>query len=212
MNSLDHSSQRRWEVALVLIVLALLAGCATVEPDARFPDVQKTLTGRLPQDANWSRNAEQRASASDAVHRLLQNELSADTAVQIALLNNHDLQSNYESLGIAQADLVEAGLLENPVFSYTYYSGSRGIHRRGIDRPGLRERAQPVCPKEGRTGRGRPRRSRNGPARIGPRMAGQDAILRRGRRLRKRWTSYGNRDGNRCRCGTCASVSTRQEI
>jgi len=57
---------------------------------------------------------------------LLQKQLSADTAVQIALLNNRDLQSSYASLGIAQADLVEAGLLENPVFSYTYYTGGAG--------------------------------------------------------------------------------------
>jgi len=62
----------------------------------------------------------------DPVHRLLQKQLSADTAVQIALLNNRDLQSSYASLGIAQADLVEAGLLENPVFSYTYYTGGAG--------------------------------------------------------------------------------------
>jgi len=62
----------------------------------------------------------------DPVHRLLQKQLSVDTAVQIALLNNRDLQSSYASLGIAQADLVEAGLLENPVFSYTYYTGGAG--------------------------------------------------------------------------------------
>jgi len=36
--------------------------------------------------------------------------------VQIALLNNKDLQATYEDLSIAQADLVQAGLLQNPVF------------------------------------------------------------------------------------------------
>ena len=61
-----------------------------------------------------------------AIRRLLQQELSAETAVQIALLNNRRLQANYESLGIAQADLVEAGLLENPVFSIAVYSGHAG--------------------------------------------------------------------------------------
>ena len=32
--------------------------------------------------------------------------------------NNHTLQATYEELGIAQADLVEAGLLRNPIFTF----------------------------------------------------------------------------------------------
>src|SRR5262249_12765151 len=41
---------------------------------------------------------------------------TADGAVQVALLNNRDLQALYAELGVAQADLVQAGLLRNPVF------------------------------------------------------------------------------------------------
>jgi cobalt-zinc-cadmium efflux system outer membrane protein len=52
-----------------------------------------------------------------AVEKLLQKELSVDAAVQIALLNNPSLQATYEELGVSQADVVEAGLLENPVFT-----------------------------------------------------------------------------------------------
>jgi cobalt-zinc-cadmium efflux system outer membrane protein len=37
--------------------------------------------------------------------------------VQIALLNNQNLQAVYEGLGVAQADLVAAGLLKNPTLS-----------------------------------------------------------------------------------------------
>jgi outer membrane protein, heavy metal efflux system len=36
--------------------------------------------------------------------------------VQIALLNNRELQAVYSELGVAQADLVQAGLLSNPIF------------------------------------------------------------------------------------------------
>ena len=39
-----------------------------------------------------------------------------DEAVQIALLNNRELQALYSDLGVAQADLVQAGLLKNPIF------------------------------------------------------------------------------------------------
>ena len=34
----------------------------------------------------------------------------------MALLNNRELQAVYAELGVAQADLVQAGLLTNPVF------------------------------------------------------------------------------------------------
>ena len=37
-------------------------------------------------------------------------------AVEIALVNNPDLQATYEELGISQADMVQAGLLRNPSF------------------------------------------------------------------------------------------------
>jgi cobalt-zinc-cadmium efflux system outer membrane protein len=55
--------------------------------------------------------------------------LTCGSAVQIALLNNHDLQATFEDLGVAQADLVQAGLLKNPVFSAAFEpaEGGQGI-------------------------------------------------------------------------------------
>ena len=50
------------------------------------------------------------------VEGLLSQELSPESAVQVALLNNRRLQATYEDLTVAQADLVEAGLLRNPIF------------------------------------------------------------------------------------------------
>ena len=44
------------------------------------------------------------------------DKLTVDDAVQIAFLNNRDLQALYSDLGITQADLVQAGLLKNPLF------------------------------------------------------------------------------------------------
>jgi cobalt-zinc-cadmium efflux system outer membrane protein len=42
--------------------------------------------------------------------------LTAYQAIHISLLNNRRLQATYERLGIAQANLVQAGLLRNPIF------------------------------------------------------------------------------------------------
>ena len=54
--------------------------------------------------------------AGAAVAALLSRPLGAEDAVQVALLRNRGLQASYAELGMAQADLVEAGLLQNPVF------------------------------------------------------------------------------------------------
>ena len=44
------------------------------------------------------------------VEALLAEELTPETAVRIAILNNRNLQSELEEVGIAQAELVQAGL------------------------------------------------------------------------------------------------------
>ena len=55
-----------------------------------------------------------------AVDKLLARPLTVDSAVQIALLNNRSLQAVFEDLAISQADLVQAGLLHNPVFAASF--------------------------------------------------------------------------------------------
>ena len=101
--------------ALPLVGLAV-GGCASIPQDSGFADVKKLVGDRLPQTVEWNRGTADDAAADAKVDALLTDELTADAAVQVALLNNKDLQATYESLAVAQADLVEAGLLLNPVF------------------------------------------------------------------------------------------------
>jgi cobalt-zinc-cadmium efflux system outer membrane protein len=122
----DRAQRARLGAVAGTFALLTLAGCASVQRDARFPEVQETVGQRLESNVAWNRDSEQDRRAREAVRRLLQQELTAQAAVQIALLNNRNLQASYESLGVAQANLVEAGLLENPVFSITLYSGHAG--------------------------------------------------------------------------------------
>ena len=112
--------------AAATLALLALAGCASVQQDARFPGVRDAVGQRLEKNITFTQDSEQDRRARAAVHRLLQHELTVDAAVQVALLDNHDLQAAYTRLGVAQADLVEAGLLDNPVFSLTVYSGHAG--------------------------------------------------------------------------------------
>jgi cobalt-zinc-cadmium efflux system outer membrane protein len=48
------------------------------------------------------------------VSGLLKAEMTAEQAVQVALLNNPTLQATFEEVGISQADLAQAARLQNP--------------------------------------------------------------------------------------------------
>ncbi|MFO8008749.1 MAG: TolC family protein [Candidatus Brocadiia bacterium] len=108
--------KRTAPLAAVCMAVLLLAGCASVSTDATWDEVQADVAERTGRIARWHRGTRADQAVSAAVERMLQEGLTAEEAVQIALVNNRDLQATYEQLGIAQADLVQAGLLENPVF------------------------------------------------------------------------------------------------
>src|SRR2546430_15635199 len=95
-----------------------LAGCAHVDPNPAFRELANTVHLRTGKRVQWNRGTAEDAQAQAAVSSLLSRPLTAESAVQIALLNNHNLQATYEELGIAQADFVEAGLLRNPLFTF----------------------------------------------------------------------------------------------
>jgi cobalt-zinc-cadmium efflux system outer membrane protein len=95
-----------------------VVGCAHVDPNPAFRELANTVHLRTGKRVQWNRGTAEDAQAQAAVASLLSRPLKADSAVQVALLNNHNLQATYEELGIAQADLVEAGLLRNPIFTF----------------------------------------------------------------------------------------------
>src|SRR6266568_702084 len=95
-----------------------LAGCAHVDPNPAFRELANTVHMRTGKRVQWNHGTAQDAEAQAAVASLLHHPLTADAAVQLALLNNRNLQATYEELGLAQADLVEAGLLRNPIFTF----------------------------------------------------------------------------------------------
>ena len=102
--------------AMVWLPLVLaLTGCASVNLSAGFPDVSARIEERAAARIAWNQGVELDKEAAERLRSLLQQKLTADDAVQISLLNNRDLQAMYSDLGVAQADLVQAGLLRNPV-------------------------------------------------------------------------------------------------
>lgn len=105
-------------IAPLVAIVALLAGCASTSAKPAMDDVAREVKARSGHDIRWDHDAEPDAEAERAVDRLLAHDLTADAAVQIALLENAGLRAELEELAIGQADLVQAGLLSNPVFSF----------------------------------------------------------------------------------------------
>jgi outer membrane protein, heavy metal efflux system len=103
-------------VGWLFTMLAFVSGCGSVALNAGLDDVRATVEERGRVKIFWNNGTELDKQASEKLHFLLKEKLTADEAVQIALLNNRDLQAVYSDLGVAQADLVQAGLLNNPIF------------------------------------------------------------------------------------------------
>lgn len=90
-----------------------IAGCASPNPKPAFNDVNKTVNARLGQSIEWQNTNETGQTAA----ALLQTNLTAQSAVTIALLNNKSLQAEFEEIGISQADLAQASRLHNLEFA-----------------------------------------------------------------------------------------------
>src|SRR5438477_6468215 len=83
-------------------------GCASTNPKAAFDDVGKTVSARTGQRVQWMRGETEHGEIEKAVEVLVQSNLTAQSAVAIALLNNRSLQADFEEIGISQADLAQA--------------------------------------------------------------------------------------------------------
>lgn len=105
-----------WNHIALLLPAVVLTGCASVPRDAGFSDVEKAVQERTGQRIVWSDASRSAPPTSDEeILPLLQGELTADRAVQIALSNNRDLQATLAELGLARADLIEAVTVRNPI-------------------------------------------------------------------------------------------------
>ncbi len=109
----------------------VLSGCASFSPDGGFATVEQLTKERTGQTPTYQRTAGQADSAQARIAELLKQPLTADSAVEIALLNNRGLQADLAELGMAESDLVGAGRLRNPSFSFGRLASSGTVE---IDR------------------------------------------------------------------------------
>lgn len=116
---------------LAALAAATLSGCATLAPDGGLGAVNEATKSRVKHDLVRVATEEDRARVAAAVRERLAKPIGSEEAVAIALLNNPGLQAAYAQLGVAEADLVQAGRMRNPGFSFARLE--RG-HEREIER------------------------------------------------------------------------------
>src|SRR5436305_12179095 len=114
---------------VVLVATSLAAGCASFSPDGGMGEVAQGVGRQAGRDAGASgvkiTSAEQAERARERVATLIAaGPVTDDAAVQVALLNNRDLQAAYNDLGLSEATYVQASLPPNPGLSLMRVGGT----------------------------------------------------------------------------------------
>ena len=109
---------------LILASPLVLAACAAQVPaaytsdDGGFATVASRTQSAIGKQTAWTQTQAQSAEVASKVRAMVYRKtISADTAVQVALLNNRGLQASYAAIGISAADAWQEATPRNPVVS-----------------------------------------------------------------------------------------------
>lgn len=115
IETLSFVVMRRFIHRLLLGGIAFIfASCSSVPRLDAPGGVRDQTRARLGSHATVPSSPEEVSNAEARVRTLLRRPLTADAAVEIALLNNRRLRATLEDVGIAHAELVEAATWSNP--------------------------------------------------------------------------------------------------
>lgn len=115
---------------LVACLPLLIEGCAVVSNEESFKDIQGAVKDRANIQVSWTREEESSLEIKKRIEELLRTPLTAEKASELALINNKRIQATYEELGVARAELIQAGLLRNPLLEVRprFASGGGGTN------------------------------------------------------------------------------------
>lgn len=121
------------KLAATIAVPLILGGCVSAaeysQKNAGFSSVSATTAEVTGKNTVWVQNQHDAQAVAGQVKRLLaRKSIDAETAVQVALLNNKGLQAAYAGLGDAAADAWQSTMFVNPTV---------GVGLTGIGTPGL---------------------------------------------------------------------------
>jgi cobalt-zinc-cadmium efflux system outer membrane protein len=111
-----HVRPFRARLCLLALLPAVGVACASVSPERGHDQVSALVEQRTGHGTRWDKGPPDDAAIEAWVRQLAAAGLTRARAVEIALVNNPDLTAAYEELGVSQADMIQAGLLRNPVF------------------------------------------------------------------------------------------------
>lgn len=104
--------------SILITALGLAAGgvggCASLDPTPDIGRASSTVSERSGVAANWAEPWEASLKTWDG-----RSPLSVQQAVAMALRNNREVRSQVELIAASRADLVQAGLLPNPIVGLT---------------------------------------------------------------------------------------------
>jgi cobalt-zinc-cadmium efflux system outer membrane protein len=118
--------------AVLLLPVAVVSACASVSRTAGFSEAGQVVQERTGHRIHWDQGAPEDREVRERIDALSRTKLPLDAAVELALLNNRSLQVIYEDLGVAQADLVQAGLLRNPRLGLALQFPTSNTHPIGV--------------------------------------------------------------------------------
>ncbi|MFK8027135.1 MAG: TolC family protein [Gammaproteobacteria bacterium] len=107
-------------VGFIFIVM----GCTSIPKDYGMSEVKDMLAHK---DITTAVNDTD--SLESVVQSLLSETISINDVVQLALINNAELHKTYASLGIAAADVYEAGRIRNPILSFSQLNSNQSGER-----------------------------------------------------------------------------------
>ncbi|CUI16614.1 putative outer membrane efflux protein [Candidatus Protochlamydia naegleriophila] len=105
----------KWSCLVSYLLAYLMSSCSIIGRE-NGEQVTNLVRAQIAQEVDWQKECYHDSLLTDIINKMANQKLSIDQAVQIALLNNPHVQAAFEEVGIAQADLIEAGLLSNPIF------------------------------------------------------------------------------------------------
>ncbi len=111
--SLLGNTRRKWLALAIAPWPYCLASCATVEHADEIGQAAQQLRATSGLESRWSVDTELQVLQLNE-----EGALPLDRAVELGLANNRSLRADLEQIASAKADLVQAGLLSNPILSF----------------------------------------------------------------------------------------------
>ena len=119
---------------LTIALATVISGCTQVTTEQEWTQLNSYTN--LETGLVWLQTKNDKEIVNRIIKQELQKPLDIEAAIRIALLNNRELQSTFENIGVSKSDLVQAGLFSNPnlsaLFRFPTSGGKTNIEADGF--------------------------------------------------------------------------------